>query len=286
MIEEIRRIFPDAHVQSGYVRVRCPYHKDGQERKPSMSILLEPRGNAPRGFCHCFACGKVVMFDKLCSDLGYSFDADLAASPQQNEQREPLSTTPPVYKIQLPFRFSPYLKSRGISEATQERFKVFEKDGMVHMPVFDRSGRYLYDNARSTTGKRFFVEAGASKSLWAVEEVQLDRPIAVCESQIDALSFWEVGCQAVATLGADNVRSLHQIKGCTSKIILAFDPDEAGFRARDRAASMLGVYRCAWLDLPAGVDVNQALQDIGDNEKFKAFMRKCTRTFVHNCTNT
>ena len=86
--------------------------------------------------------------------------------------------------------------------------------------------------------------------------------------------------QAVATLGADNISSLSLLKKCTSIIVLAFDPDDAGRRARDRAASMLGRYRCKWLDLPEGIDVNQALQDINDKTKFKHFMAKCTRDFV------
>ena len=124
------------------------------------------------------------------------------------------------------------------------------------------------------------MESGAKKTLWGIEEVDMSKPVAVCESQIDAMSFWEVGMQAVATLGADNVRCLSMLKECTSIIVLAFDPDDAGRRARDRASAMLGKFRCRWLDLPEGIDVNQALQDIGDKKKFKDFMSRCMRSFV------
>ena len=280
MVSEIRRLFPDAHVQSGYVRVRCPYHKGGHETKPSMSILLEQRGNAPAGLCHCFACGKVVMIDEMFRDLGSDIELDTAQTRCSTEKVEPLSTTPPMLKNQLPFRKSQYLESRGIGEEVQERFRIYEKDKKVYMPVFDKDGFYLYANARSTVGKNFYVESGAKKTLWGIEEVDMSKPVAVCESQIDALSFWEVGMQAVATLGADNVRCLSMLKDCTSIIVLAFDPDDAGRRARDRASAMLGKFRCRWLDLPEGVDVNQALQDIGDKKKFKDFMSRCMRSFV------
>ncbi len=279
MVSTILSLFPDAHISSGYARVRCPYHKDGKEKKPSMSILLEPRGNAPRGLCHCFACGKAVMFDQLLKDMGAEAMPAQEINGEQRREGVTVITTPPVYKPQLPFRFSPYLAGRGIGEDVQKRFKVFEKDDFVHMPVFDRHGMYLYDNARSTTSKRFYVEAGAKKSLWAIEEIDLSRPIVVCESQIDAMSMWQAGFQAVATLGADNVRSLVEIKQATSMIVLGFDPDDAGVRARTRAASMLGKYRCRWLDLPEGVDVNQALQDIPTIDKFKKFMQRSTRDF-------
>lgn len=280
MVEEIKQAFPDARVQSGYVRIRCPYHKDGHEAKPSMSILLEPRGTAPAGLCHCFACGKAVMLDQLFQDIGMNIQPDLAASASLAPASQPLTTTPPLFKTQLPYRNSPYLESRGIGAAVQERFRIYEKDKKVYMPVFDRDGFYLYANARSTEGKQFYVEAGAVKTLWGIEEVDLSRPVAVCESQIDALSFWQADIQAVATLGADNVRSLSALKPCTSVIILAFDPDDAGRRARDRAVAMLGSFRCKWLDLPTGVDVNQALQDIGDVKVFRDFMHRCMRSFV------
>ena len=279
MVDEILAIFPDASVHSGYVRIRCPYHKDGKERKPSMSILLEPRSTAPAGFCHCFACGKKVMFNQLLKDIGQNPLADQAQPVALQRKDIALTTNPPVYKPSLPYRKSAYLEKRGITAQVQEKFKIYEKDGIVYMPVFNRDGRYLYANGRSTKTKQFYVEPGATKTLWGIEEIDFARPVAVCESQIDALSLWVIGLQAVATLGADNVACLSVLKKCTSTILLAFDPDDAGRRATERARKMFGDYRCMYLDLPEGVDVNQALQDIIDLDKYKAFMRKCTKKF-------
>lgn len=283
MVEEILSVFPDARIHSGYAQIRCPYHADGHEHKPSMSILLEPKqtmkGILDAGFCHCFACGKIVHINELLQFIGQEPIADLEKHTVQRPKEVRLTTTPQMYKPSMPFRFSTYLQGRGISKEIQEKFRIYEKDKKVYMPVFDRDGRYLYANARSTEGKQFYVESGATKTLWGIEEIDFSRPIAVCESQIDALSFWEVGMQAVATLGADNVGSLRLIQKSTSTIVLAFDPDDAGRRARDNASRMLGAFRCRWLDLPEGVDVNQALQDIKDHDKFKNFMLKCMKQF-------
>lgn len=284
MVEEILMAFPDARIHSSYAQVRCPYHADGHENKPSMSILLQPRkttrGTLEAGFCHCFACGKKVNINEMLQYLGFNPVADLAKYSQQQPTVVSLSTTPPVYKPSMPFRFSAYLEGRGIHKETQEKFKIYEKDKKVYMPVFDRSGKYLYANARSTQGKMFFVEEYSEKTLWGIEEIDFSRPLVVCESQIDALSFWEVGVQAVATLGADNYMALMPLKKCTGIIILGFDPDTAGRRARDNAVRILGKYRCKWLDLPEGVDINKALQDIVDHSKFKQFMHKCIKDFV------
>ena len=280
MVNEILAVFPDARVCGGYIRIRCPYHKGGHEEKPSMSILTEQRSNAPRGLCHCFACGKKVMIEKLLGDVGADTQLTLENPCQPNRESVSLTTTQVLFKQQLPFRYSKYLEGRGIGEEVQRKFKVYEKDKKVHMPIFSKEGIYLYDNARSTDGKRFFIESGANKSLWGIEEIDLSKPVAVCESQIDAMSLWEIGVQAVATLGADNVQSLKLVKECTNIIILAFDPDDAGIRARDRAMKMLGRFRCRWLDMPEGIDINQALQDIQDKKKFKDFLFSRMRNFV------
>lgn len=281
MVEDILYQFPDAKVHSGYVLIRCPYHSNGNEKHPSMSILTAPKNGVDAGYCHCFACGKKTNIKQLFIDIGSQITPDIATTRCLNETQVHLTTTPPVYKIQMPYRFSQYLQSRGIGKEVQEKFKIYEKDKKVYMPVFDRQGKYLYANARSTEGKQFYVEQGAQKSLWGIEEIDFTRAVAVCESQIDALSFWQSGFQAVATLGADNIQCLTQLKKCTSTILLAFDPDDAGRRGRDNAVKMLGEYRCQWLDLPEGIDVNQALQDIKDLSKFKQFMLSRVRKFVH-----
>lgn len=280
MVSSILRHFPDAHVQSGYVRIRCPYHKDGKELKPSMSILLQDKGNMAAGTCHCFACGKVVSIKELFKYIGAEPLSETTIKPAKPRAPVRLTTTPPIYKFQLPYRESDYLLGRGIGTKTQERFRCYERDGKVYMPVFDRSGKLLYVNARSTTGKRFYVEENATKTLWGIEEIDFTRVIAICESQINAMSLWEIGVQAVATLGADNTGVLSQLKRSTSTFLIAFDSDEAGRRGRDKAAALLGKFRCSYLDLPDGIDVNQALQDIVDLNKFKSFLMSKVKKFV------
>ena len=46
--------------------VCCPFHNNGQERKPSMGILKKS------GICHCFACGWVGSLSGMVSNcFGY-----------------------------------------------------------------------------------------------------------------------------------------------------------------------------------------------------------------------
>jgi len=277
MVDSILDVFPDARVHSGYARIRCPYHKDGKEKNPSMGILLEKRNKMEAGTCHCFTCGKVVSLEQLFKDVGAAPQKTVRRGARTGKRLKPLQTHQAMYKPQIPYRFSQYLAGRGIGEKVQELFKVYEKDGKVYIPVFDRSGKFLYSNARSTTTKLFFVSEDAVKTLWGIEVVDLSKPIVICESQIDAMSLWEVGIQAVSTLGADNTASLKMLLESTSTFILAFDPDEAGRKATQQAITILGAWRCSYVDLPQKVDINQALQDIGDHNKFKQFILSRTK---------
>ena len=83
LLRVVMSVFPDGRVSSGYVRVRCPYHKGGQENRPSMSVLLEQRGDMSAGTCHCFACGKVVTINELLEKVGANpIDATAIQSQQ------------------------------------------------------------------------------------------------------------------------------------------------------------------------------------------------------------
>lgn len=284
MVNKILSIFPDARVSSGYIRIRCPYHKDGKEKRPSMSILLEDRGSMTAGTCHCFACGTVVTLEELFEKVGATYDKTTEIARQLQPRTISLSTTHSIYKPSVPFRFSEYLFSRGIGEKVQERFRVYEKGKMVHMPVFDRDGKYLFFISRSTEGKYYYVEEGSVKTLYGIEEIDMSKPIVVVEGQIDAMTFWELGMQSVATLGADNISALSAIKEATSIIILAFDNDPAGLKAREKAADMLGRFRCRYIDFPEGVDINEMYMELKNKDKLIELVKKNTKNFVHNIT--
>lgn len=51
------------------IQVSCPYHKGGQERKPSMGIHKD------NGICHCFTCGETHELHEMISFVfGYTDD--------------------------------------------------------------------------------------------------------------------------------------------------------------------------------------------------------------------
>lgn len=56
-----------------WMQIRCPFHGDGHERKPSCGVLLEDQYRNGdmwhAGSCHCFACGYSGSLQKWVSDL-------------------------------------------------------------------------------------------------------------------------------------------------------------------------------------------------------------------------
>ncbi len=275
LVEDIKTLFPDVKVQDGYCRVRCPYHKGGAERKPSMSILLENKGSLRAGYCRCFSCGWVGTFEELAKDFGLQYVPDNYVIDEPTTKPSlSLQLQRGVYKKDCPFRFSPYLESRGIDELTQRTFRVYESEveNKVYLPVFDSKCNYIFSVARSTVARkgedRFFIDAGAKLGVAYIEEVDPFKPLLIVEGQINALTAYTAGfMRAVATLGAANTACLKVLKKFSGPFFLAFDADEAGKKATLRALDELGDYKCKVIAVTPEEDVNDIWKKCGFNKE-------------------
>lgn len=60
-------------VINSYYSIYCPFHNDGNERKPSFGVLLKEEirngQKYPEGWCHCFTCGYVHSLPEMISDI-------------------------------------------------------------------------------------------------------------------------------------------------------------------------------------------------------------------------
>lgn len=265
--EDIKALFPRAKDRGKYIMIPCPYHKGGDERHPSMSILLEPKDGLPEGFAKCFTCEWTGTFAGIAEDFGLRYvpDTYTLAAPQSPVQ---LNLQKPIYKSEVPYSYSQYLASRGIPAEIQEKFRTSEnaQEGKVYMPVFSKAGEFLYANARSTKSKMYFVQAGATKTLAYLEEVDFGKPIAICESQINALTLYSAQfSRAVATLGVANISALSALKKAVGPFLLMFDGDDAGEKATEQAVKLFGKHRCIVFKFMPGEDVNSLWQNCNFN---------------------
>lgn len=70
---EIQGLIRTKKITGNYMTIYCPFHNNGQEKKPSCGILLQDEvkgGNSyPAGFFHCFSCGYANDAEKSISDI-------------------------------------------------------------------------------------------------------------------------------------------------------------------------------------------------------------------------
>lgn len=124
-------------------------------------------------------------------------------------------------------------------------------------------GRKLLDNLRPGTPKHLYLP-GAQTGLFNYEGVQESEDIILCESLIDALTFWAAGMHNVTCSYGVNGLSLElqallqspQIK----RLYIAYDRDEAGDKAAERIISSLAAARSELeilrVEFPPGMDAN------------------------------
>lgn len=157
--------------------------------------------------------------------------------------------------------FHPYMYKRGLTDDVIDLFDIgYDRDtNCITFPVRDIQGNCLFVARRSVATKFFNYPEGVEKPLYGLYEYysmfsdsnqhyfdllasvnpQANEMI-VCESMLDALSFWTVGKYAVALNGLGNELQFKQLRDLPCRqIILATDMDERGLRARDRLKKQL-----------------------------------------------
>lgn len=150
----------------------------------------------------------------------------------------------------------PYMYKRGLTDEVIELFDIgYDRDMQaITFPVRDIRGNCLFIARRSVKTKFFNYPEGVEKPLYGLYEYyrmfsdskqayfelwEKINPKAnemiVCESMLDALSFWTVGKYAVALNGLGNELQFKQLRELPCReIILATDMDERGLAARER----------------------------------------------------
>lgn len=257
-----------------HIQICCPYHANGQERRPSAGIRKSD------GVFHCFACNEVHSLQEVISHcFGHTDDIVGSFGWQwllknfaviQTEERKDVeidlvrnnfankntildssdsNKSTWVTEEELDsYRYThPYMYKRGLTDEIIELFDIGydKKSECIIFPIRDESGNVLFIARRSVKTKFFNYPDGVEKPLYGLYELllqtyRLAQPLTridliVCESMLDALSFWTVGKYAVALNGLGNELQFKQLRELVCrKIILATDMDERGLAARKR----------------------------------------------------
>jgi DNA primase catalytic core len=142
-------------------------------------------------------------------------------------------------------------------------------NGSVVIPVFNSSGevvemygRKITPNLREGTPNHLYLP-GAHAGVWNEEALLASKEIVLCESLIDALSFWSAGFRNVtASYGVNGFTADHRTafeKHGTTRVYIAYDRDEAGEKAtRELAEELMQMgIECFRILFPKGMDANE-----------------------------
>ena len=244
------------------VMVQCPYHNNGQERKPSAGIRKSD------GQFHCFACGETHSLQEV---ISYCFGwNDILGTKGWEwllknfatisiEKRKPISLDVSrkvnrniqeyISEKELDsYRYyHPYMWKRKFTPEVVELFDIGydSETECITFPVRDITGGTLFIARRSVNTKFFNYPENAEKPLYGIYEIfsLLDinpSEIIICESMIDAITCFVYGKIAVALNGLGNELQFRQLNSLSCrKFILATDMDESGIKARQRIKSNL-----------------------------------------------
>jgi DNA primase len=155
-----------------------------------------------------------------------------------------------------------------------EKLGIFRASGHEHfagsliVPVVDEHGlvtevygRKVRDDLRAGTPKHLYLP-GPHRGVWNLAALAASDEIILCESLIDALTFWSAGFRHVTasfgaggfTAGHAEAFARHQVR----RVLIAYDRDDAGDRAAAElsASLMTGGIECFRIEFPAGQDAS------------------------------
>lgn len=261
------------------VMVCCPYHKQGQERRPSAGIRKSD------GLFHCLACGETHSLPEVISNcyghtdplFGYKWLMQNFANVEVQEReaikvnfsRNNISNKSGILGNRSAdkhicvseeeldkYRYiHPYLYERGLTDEVIEQFDLgYDKaTDSITFPVRDKNGDCMFVARRAVKTKRFDIPKGITKPLYGLYELSnmvfagyrggaRNRvEIYVCEGLFDCLRLWCNGKIAVAGFGClFNSYQVKQLQDLPFRtIVLALDADEAGKDAAQRLRKLL-----------------------------------------------
>lgn len=252
------------------VQTNCPFHKNGQERKPSFGV------NGEIDKCHCFSCGWAGTIEEMISELyGYQDEGKFGKRWLiKRFNNVEIETRPNIMEgfnvrqihscncnrcnnicdseynrdcnryvgeLELDrYRYiHPYMYERGLTDEIIERFDIgYDRERKeITFPVRDIKGRCIFIAGRSVERKFFRLPKGLDKPIYCSDKFRAGtyRTAYITESFLNCLTCWKYDKPAMAMIGTGNQKQYEILnKLPVREYILAFDPDEAGRKATER----------------------------------------------------
>lgn len=261
-------------------RVVCPLCGPHRKHKGERTLSLKRDGDTVLWNCwHCHESGNYVQKQPKTRAI--------------EKQPEP----------QVPDRqFWTWLSKRGISPETAQRFGVFQTTHFFHKAKGNAPAiGFPYTNQGQTYASKLrclsqkdFIQIGSAQSFFGLDQIgDLDRVI-ICEGEMDALSFAEVGVEnAISVPNGAPDRPMQQVDPNEDRkfryiwdakdileqvdaVYIAADDDRPGALLMDEIARRVGKDKCWKVEWPEGCkDANEVLM-----KKGRKALKECVENAV------
>lgn len=265
--------------------VSCPFHKQGQERKPSCGIKKITDENGVAGTVHCFSCGVTTNIDLMVQQiLGPLYNqaevesmfklkllvaqSVLNSKPKTNLFKLPDKNTVTESTLRTYRVYHPYLQQRGITKEVAEIYDIgydsFNKQ--ITFPIRNINKKVIGIGRRSILHKKYYYPMGMVKPLYGVYELpKFIRYLWIVEGPFNLWSLKVWNKTGVALLGTGTENQYKQLLNidCLG-YVLALDPDEAGIKGTYKLGEFLlnnNKHNINVSLIPFGKDVNDLQEE-------------------------
>lgn len=243
------------------IQTTCPFHKNGQERKPSFGV------NGELNKCHCFACGWSGGIEDMISQLyGYQDNGKYGKNWLiKHFNSVEIETRPNLMEVlngssnnnsnsinnkysgkYIPeslldsYRYiHPYMYKRGLTDEIIEEFDIgYDKSrNCLTFPILDLYGNCVFVATRNVSNKFFTLPKDLEKPIYQAYKFTNGKykEAWIVESFLNCLTLWKYGIPSMALIGTGNKHQYDILsKLPVRSYVLAFDPDNAGYKATQR----------------------------------------------------
>lgn len=284
-------------IRNGQVKVEyCPFCKGGQNGDYDTFAVGLHNGawNCLRGKCT----KKKGSFKELAEFFGEDASGLRSFNSPTTQVKKTFVKPNPDDLHELTEEIVTYFSKRRISEQTLKDYKIAsDKDGNIVFPFYDENEVLTYVKYRKPKkhvkgeGPKEWRMENTQAILFGMNMVSFNKPLIICEGEIDCLSLYEAGCTNVVSVPS-GVNDLNWINynwewlENFNQIILFGDNDEPGLDMISTLMKRLGEDRCMVpKEYPEliwdGKDYNRTCKDA--NEILYVYGAETLKALVDGC---